>query len=138
MPDLIVLLSHDITDEQLQEAQTRFKCQKVIYPPPELQSIWSQIPSAGELTGQEVMPFIDFLADNSTSGDFILIQGDYGMVFVLVDWALDNVRIPVYATSRRQAVENQLPDGSTAIFRQFRHVNFRKYKRFNDISEKNI
>ncbi len=40
---------------------------------------------------------------------------------------LDSGLVPVYATTRRESVEERLPDGDGRTVRRFKHVRFRRY-----------
>ena len=102
-----LLFSHQLTSEQEDEVYLTLHCKRILPLPESLQTYWSQVPAAGELSIGIIKKFIDYLAMNSVEDDYVLIQGDYGMVFALVDWCLHYGRIPVYATTERHAVEKQ-------------------------------
>jgi hypothetical protein len=55
-----------------------------------------------------------------------LIQGDFGVSYLMVQWAFDNGYIPVYATTKRDVVEIE-ENGETVAIRKFHHCKFRKY-----------
>ena len=68
-----------------------------------------------------------WLADMALPGDYVLIQGDFGACWLMVNFAFDMKLVPVYSTTERKAVEIQNTNGTTQTVRQFKHVIFRKY-----------
>ena len=67
------------------------------------------------------------LAANAKEKDFVLIQGDFGACYLMVNFALESGLVPVYSTTRREAVEEYGENGSIRITHHFRHVMFREY-----------
>ncbi len=59
------------------------------------------------------------------------MQGEFGSTFMLVDFALKNNLVPLYATTRRVAEEKR--EGES-VFREyiFEHVCFKKYRYFGE------
>jgi len=74
-----------------------------------------------------LQPVFSWLDRNAQKGDFVLIQGDFGASFLLVQHALHKEYIPVYSTTERKAVERLLEDGQVELIHQFYHIRFRKY-----------
>ncbi len=127
MPDFYLLFSHNLTDTQIEEIKTVLKCQKIIPLPKQLQKIWSNIPPTGDIA-PIVTEFIRYLSTSSKPDDYILIEGDFGMTFVAANWCLANGRIPVYATTKREA-RGEVVNGFTKMTHYFKHVIFRKYQK---------
>jgi len=63
----------------------------------------------------------------------VIIQGESGMTFLLVDYALSRNLLPVFAVTKRVAREER--DGEI-VHREytFEHVCFRKYQYFSELS----
>jgi len=59
--------------------------------------------------------------------DYVLIQGDFGACYIIVNFAFEIGLIPIYSTTRRAAVEKHENDGSVKLIHQFNHQMFRKY-----------
>ena len=67
------------------------------------------------------------MAEAASAGDYVLIQGDFGACYLMVNHVLDRECIPVYATTERQAKETRLEDGRVELTHTFQHVRFRQY-----------
>ena len=74
------------------------------------------------------MPIKNWLATNAKSDDIVLVQGDFGATFMIVDYCLDNNLIPIYATTKRN-VEETILNENIISKRKFSHVLFRLYER---------
>ncbi len=126
-PTLFLIFNHTITPEQERAARAQLGVEELISLPPELQGLWSQIPP--DLP--ELMPYLEplrqWLARVRRPGDYVLIQGDFGATYLMVNFALEQGLIPLYATTRRQAVEEHLPDGTVKLVHHFQHQMLRRY-----------
>ena len=120
------LLNHELTENQKNELLTRFNCQSIIYREKELTAIWSQIPAVESIDLSVIKAVTDWLGD-AQEGDVLIIQGEFGATFMLVDYALKNKMIPLHAVTKRVATEQR--NGET-VQRQyiFEHVCFRRYE----------
>ena len=127
MAKLILLFSHDLTNEQKIDAEKSLKCNEIVSLPSDLRKMWSQIPPEGELDKNILKKFKKFLAKNTNIEDFVLIQGEFGMTCALVSWCFLNKRIPIYATTKRIAKEIIKEDGKIELIKVFKHVKFRRY-----------
>lgn len=127
---LFLIFNHKLTDEQKRSASHTLKVEELIYLPDELQEIWSNIPPEGDLT-EDIKKIVNWLSENSAKGDYVLIQGDFGATFYLVDYCLKTGLIPVYATSKRTVLEEKDEHGVTKKVSIFKHVEFRRFKYFS-------
>lgn len=127
---LFLIFNHKLTDEQKSSAFHTLKVDEIIYLPDDLQEIWSNIPPEGDLT-EEIKKVINWLNGNSSKGDYVLVQGDFGATFYLVDYSLKMGLIPVYATSKRTVLEEKDEHGVTKKVSIFKHVEFRRYRYFS-------
>lgn len=123
---MFLLFNHSLTDEQTQDAKDSFKIESFVSLPQNLQSIWSNIPPELENLTEYLQPIKEFIAQNAQKGDYILIQGDFGASFQLVEFANSCELISVYATTKRE-VKEELKDGKVQKTSVFKHVQFRKY-----------
>lgn len=124
---LILLFSHTLTDEQIKEAEDEMNIEEFIYLPKELQYIWSNIPPEGELPLDLLKKIKDFILKNANTGDYVLIQGDFGATYHMVEWSKLNNFVPVYATSKREYKSEINENGIVTNIHIFKHVNFRRY-----------
>lgn len=130
MNTLFVLMSHDLTKEQYIEAEERFNINNFIKLAPELQELWSNVNPEGELSEDYLNSIKKFILDNMDkySKNYALIQGEYGVVYNMVNWCFSNTVKPMYATTKRVYSQQVEDDGSIKRIHTFKHVNFRFYK----------
>lgn len=128
--NLLVIMSHQLSDLQIKEAEDILKIDCIKKLPFELQQTWSNIEPRGELSVDNLTPIMNWILKESNEQDYVLIQGEFGATFYIVDYCFNIKRIPIYATSVRQ-VEEKVLDRVTVTNRTFRHVNFRKYMRYS-------
>jgi hypothetical protein len=129
MRKMLLIFSHELTEDQEREAASLFGCNEIITLPAGLQERWSNVdPSLDDITG-DIEQIIKWISGCSAEGDYLLVEGDFGMTFAVVSWALSNNRIPVYSTTGRDYSRNKDSDGSVVNIHRFRHVKFRHYVR---------
>ncbi|QTA92048.1 CRISPR-associated protein Csx20 [Desulfonema magnum] len=124
---LFPVFNHQLTPEQESDARTSIGVGEIIALPPDLKELWGQIPPHLSELGDYLEPVKDWLASRAKAGDYVLIQGDFGACYIMVRFAFENRLIPVYATTKREAVEEHQEDGTVKMIHQFRHQIFRKY-----------
>jgi hypothetical protein len=89
--------------------------------------IWSKIPAEYETIDECLTSIKLFISNHFQTGDFLLVQGDYGATFNMVQFAKENGLIPVYATSKRYVKE--VVDGEyVTTIREFKHIRFREFE----------
>lgn len=135
MKRFFLFFSHSLSEQQTEDIKSSFDNPTIVCLPVELQGLWSGVPteiSGAELATTYICPFLDFLAKESRAGDYLLIQGDFGMTFAVADWCLSNGRIPLYSTTRRQARELRRPDGLVEMTHVFAHCGFREYRKHSE------
>ena len=124
---MLVIFNHDIlTDEQVLYAHNKLNVSEIIYMPNELKLIWKQIDPLAQVIDLKLIE--EFILKNTIKNDFILIQGEFGATYKLVNFCFKHKRIPIYATSERQVVEKKKADNSVEKRSLFRFIRFRKYK----------
>ena len=127
MSSLFLLFNHTLTSLQRDDACKSLSVEKIIVAPAAIQSLWSQIPpDLVELTAY-IEPVCQWLGNEAEAGDFLLVQGDFGATFLLIEFARKNHLVPLYSTTERTVVEKHLEDGSVKLEHNFRHVRYRRY-----------
>lgn len=126
---LFLVFNHTFTAAQEEDARRSLGVAEVVPLPDDLRSVWGQIPPDLPEIEPYLAPIRKWVADEGRPGDHVLIQGDFGACHLLVNWAAENGFTPVYATTRREAVETQEPDGSVKMTHHFKHQMFRRYGR---------
>ena len=129
MPNLYLIFNHRITLLQEEDARRSLGVQQIVQLPPELKELWNNVPPDLPEIAAYLGPVKQWLAANAETGDFVLIQGDFGACFLMVNFALEKGFVPVYSTTRREAEEEFGQDGSIKLTHRFEHRIFRKYGR---------
>ena len=114
---------------QEDDARISFDVCRIVLPPLEISRLWLEIPPAAEGLSAHLTPVFAWLAACTQPGDYVLIQGEFGATFLLVNEALRLGLTPIYSTTRREAVEEHGPDGRVHLHHIFSHVRFRRYER---------
>jgi hypothetical protein len=123
---MFLLFSHKLTDEQINDAKKSLGVNEFIYLPQELQDLWSKIPANIDSLNQYLTPLKTYLKHNANKNDYVLIQGDFGAVYEMVNFAKSINLVPIYATTKRETKEQKQQDRivKTSIFK---HIRYRKY-----------
>ncbi|MDY6861727.1 MAG: CRISPR-associated protein Csx20 [Thermodesulfobacteriota bacterium] len=124
---LFLIFNHEVTEAQKKDAGNSLDIGRVVHLPDELKQLWQQIPSDLDSIGSYLVPLKNWLVQKSIKGDYVLIQGDFGACYLMVNLAFDLGLIPIYSTTQREAVEEYNGDGSVKLVHQFKHRIFRKY-----------
>ncbi|WP_207669336.1 CRISPR-associated protein Csx20 [Fonticella tunisiensis] len=124
---MLLLFSHILTQDQKVDAIKKLNIDEFIYLPEELQNIWSNINPYGELEIDKLNKIKEFIKKNIDKGDYILIQGDFGAVYHMVNFAKKEGFVPVYSTTKRAHKESTLDDNTVESIKLFKHVCFRRY-----------
>ncbi len=129
MSSLFLIFNHKITPIQVQDAKDSLGIERIIEMPDALKELWRQIPSELPEISDYLMPLKEWLLSQAVKGDHALIQGDFGACFIMVSAAFGMGLIPVYSTTKREAVEEQAEDGAIRLVHQVKHERFRKYEK---------
>ncbi len=124
---LFLLFNHRITKHQKAAARLSLDVDRIINLPFDLKDLWCQVPPGLSEIRDYLAPIRDWLKSKAMSGDYVLIQGDFGASYLMVMFAFDNDYIPIYSTTYRKAVEEDRDDGSIEITHNFQHHIFRRY-----------
>jgi len=124
---LFLIFNHEITENQAMNAEKDLGITDIIDMPNNLKHIWNQIPAKEKHIARYLEPIKKWVMAHAGKDDFILVQGDFGATYLMVEFALKHGLIPVYSTTVRQAAEFTKPDGSLKTEHIFKHQLFRKY-----------
>ena len=127
MPDLLLLFNHTTTEVQRKDAVRQLGIERIIEPPPDIRATWFSLPPEEAALVPVLEPVVTWLDATASAGDYVLVQGDFGACWLLVNHCLNQGYIPVYSTTERHAVEEHLDDGTVRLVHRFQHVRFRKY-----------
>jgi hypothetical protein len=122
-----VVLNHQLSPEQREDARRRWGVYEFLTMPPHLAATWANIDPHGALDLDVATAIVDWVRSVAPVGSPVVVQGEAGMTFEVVNRLIVAGYVPVYATSERKVVETVLPDGSTETRRIFEHVQFRAY-----------
>ena len=125
MKKLYLLFSHKLTPEQIEDAKKNLGVEEFVYMPSDLQEKWSNVPGEMGDLSEYAKDFMKFL-DTAKEGDYVLIQGDFGLTYKLVNFTKNKNLIPVYSTTKR--ISKEINSGNKVLkISEFDHVRFRKY-----------
>jgi hypothetical protein len=126
MKQLFLLFSHTLTDAQKQDAKKSLQVDRFIALPLDLQKLWSNIPADKKELSGYLEPLKEYLKSHAKKGDFVLIQGDFGGVYDMVNFSKSIDLIPVHSTTKREVKEKTIDDVVQKIS-IFKHVIYRRY-----------
>ena len=127
MSKLFLIFNHDFTDDQIADARVTLGVGPILQLPDELQDLWANIPPDVPAIRPYLRPLMEWLKSQAETGDYVLIQGDFGACHIMVNLVLDHGLIPIYSTTERVAEESVEDDGSVVNTHKFKHVMFRRY-----------
>ncbi|SDD12850.1 CRISPR-associated protein Csx20 [Halanaerobium congolense] len=131
MSKLFLLFSHEITDKQKEDAKESLDISQIIKLPENLQQKWSNVPANLKSLREYMLPFKDWLSQNASKDDYILIQGEFGAVYFIVSWAKNKGLQPIYSTTER--ISKEVNDGERVkSVKIFKHKRFRAYESWSD------
>jgi len=128
MKKIVLLFSHQVTETQKEELHKNWKIDEFVVLPHNLQQIWNNIPADTVSIVTLLEPIKMFLSVNVKQGDLVLIQGDFGAVYNMVEFAKSLEIITVYATTRRTVSEYTNKEGKRVKKSIFEHRRFREYE----------
>jgi hypothetical protein len=124
---LFLIFNHQLTSKQERDARHSLGIQRIEDLSSKLQSIWNNIPPYLSEISAYLVPIQNWLKVNAKQNDYVLVQGDFGACYIMVNFAFEMGLIPVYSTTLRDAVEEHKDDGTVKLVHQFNHQIFRKY-----------
>lgn len=131
MTKVFVLLNHELTENQNKELLEEFEVSDIIYPSKNILDFWSNISCSKKLDIDTLKKNIcSWLRQEAKENDYVIVQGEFGATFFVVDFCFQNYLIPIYSTSKRIYKEVNNNDGSISRTHVFKHECFRKYRRY--------
>ena len=121
---MFLFFSHKLTDEQIRDAKKNLGVDEFIYLPDDLQKKFSNVPPEIDDIKEYSLDFMKFLDKNAKKDDFVLIQGDFGVVFWVVEYCKQNNLKAVYSTTKRVVKEKNI-EGKVVKISEFQHIKFR-------------
>jgi hypothetical protein len=128
MASLFLIFNHTFTDDQRADAVRSLGVSRTMNLPNDFKKIWRSISPDLETLHNYLEPVQEWLQHNADDKDFVLIQGDFGACYVMVNFAFRLGLIPIYSTTRREMGEEVLQDGSVKLTHRFQHRKFRRYE----------
>lgn len=124
---LYLLFNHTLTEAQAADAYRSLGVSRIVEPPPAIRERWASVPPDLDDLADWLAPVFAWLAETARPGDHVLIQGEFGATCLAVRQAQRLGLVPVYSTTRREAHEEHMPDGTVHLRHIFAHVRFRRY-----------
>lgn len=140
---LFTLLNHSLTQEQLAQIHALHIAEiidlnlaqaleskvdsKTKSTQDSAKGLWGQIPPEIADISPLLQPYKQALQAQSSKGDYLLVQGDFGATYAMVEYAKSLGLIAIYATTLRESKEILNKDGSITKQNVFKHCIFRKY-----------
>lgn len=128
MKKMFLIFSHKLTDIQINSARNELGVELFEHLPPELQHIWSQIPPNEKDINPYTKKIIEWLDSLVSKDDYVLVQGDYGATFNVVNYCKLKDYKTVYSTTKREATEIKDRNGTIHLIHKVSHVMFREYQ----------
>jgi hypothetical protein len=129
---MLLILNHKLLESQIIDARENLSVDKFIEMPGELADLWERIDPAGPLDVNPLGKIAAWIDANARPDDYILVHGEFGAVFYLVDYCLSKNLNPVYATTERRYSQELLDNGDIANQHIFHHAGFRRYRKHTD------
>jgi len=124
---IALLFSHTLTLSQEKDVLETLEVRETHKLPKEEQALWSQVPVDKDLSFDAYLKSTKaFLTNTLNTGDFVLIQGDFGATYHMIQFCKSQSFTPIYSVNRRVASE-KIEDGKLIKYSEFEHECFREY-----------
>lgn len=125
MKKLLLLFSHKLNEEQIVELKTNFNIKTIISLNEEYQKIWSNV-DINDKYEENLEKIKKYTISTLSHLDYVIIQGEWGYTYKMVNFCKENGLIPIYSFSKRNATEIER-DGFIKKISLFKHIKFIKY-----------
>lgn len=123
---VLLLFSHQLTENQEKELIENFKVKKIVSLSSELQEMWSNV-SIKENYKENLEKIKKYIEENFNENDVMLVQGNWGYTYNIVKWSIEKKLVPVYSYTERNVEE--IKDGENVKkISYFKHVKFIEYE----------
>ena len=126
MKKLFLLFSHTLTPQQQEDAKRDLGVDTFVSLPLELQTLWSNVPSELEEVSDYLKPLTTYLKEQTKADDVVLVQGDFGATYQMVNEVKALGLKAVHATTKRNVIE-KVVENKIVKTSVFEHVRFRSY-----------
>jgi uncharacterized protein MJ1673 len=123
MKKMFVLINHNLTEEQKDQALKVFGVEDIINI---ADDAWSNISPSDENILYVLNRYKKELMLEAEAGDILLVQGDFGATYNMINFAKNIGLKTIYATTKR-VVQELIIDGKSVTRREFKHEKFREY-----------
>jgi uncharacterized protein MJ1673 len=123
MKKMFVLINHNLTQEQKSQALKVFGVEDIINI---ADDTWSNISPSDENILYVLNRYKKELMLEAEAGDILLVQGDFGATYNMINFAKNIGIKTIYATTKR-IVQELIIDGKLVTRREFKHEKFREY-----------
>jgi len=123
---LYLLFNHTLTSAQEEDAYQSMNIEQIVPFPDSLLEIWKNIPFDLPSLKEHISHHMEYLDRVGERGDFLLVQGDFGATYLMVQKAISIGMIPLYATTQRKSSEDTV-EGKIVKTSVFEHGIFRRY-----------
>ena len=130
-PRLYLLFNHSFTKAQIEAARSQLGVDHVVELPEALKELWGHIPPESDSLFDCLETFRVWLDSEARDGDYVLIQGDFGATYLMVNFSLERRLIPIYSTTNRDAVEEQQEDGAIRLGTQLQALHIPHIREVN-------
>ena len=124
---MYLVFSHKLTEKQIEDAKSNLDVEEFIYLPTELQNIWSNISPRKEDMKDDLNELVVWIDENISKEDYVLIQGDYGATYYLVEYCKSKGLKPIYSTTEREAIETITGNNTIVLSHKVSHIRYREY-----------
>ena len=123
MKKMFVLINHNLTEEQKDQALRVFGVENIVNI---ADDAWSNINPSDENILYVLNRYKKELMLEAEAGDILLVQGDFGATYNMINFAKNIGLKTIYATTKR-VVQELIIDGKSVTKREFKHEKFREY-----------
>lgn len=120
---MFVLINHNLTEEQKDQALRVFGVENIVNI---TDDAWSSINPSDENILGALSVYKKELMLEAKAGDILLVQGDFGATYNMINFAKNIGLKTIYATTKR-VVQELIIDGKSVTKREFKHEKFREY-----------
>lgn len=123
MKKMFVLINHNLTEEQKDQALRVFGVENIVNI---ADDAWSNINPSDENILGALSAYKKELMLEAKAGDILLVQGDFGATYNMINFAKNIGLKTIYATTKR-VVQELITDRKSVTRREFKHEKFREY-----------
>ena len=127
---IILLFSHQLTESQLFELKNNYNIETILYLPNHLQEDWSNIPPDYKDIEKHLKNIKEYVLKQKSKDSimYLLVQGEYGAVYHMVNFAFANNITPIYSASKRINESKKIDEDKIENIHYFKHIKFQHYK----------